>query len=141
MITIDITMFIEIANILILIVIMNAVLYKPVRTVLAERAKRLAALGKDVTTFEKNAALRQEEIDRKIREARDKAKATLDEAREGAQKAGASTLAKIREEANTAKNEQLDAISKEFAKAREQLQGQVQTFAEEMAGKIMGRPL
>jgi len=141
MITIDITMVIQIINILILIVIMNMVLYKPVRTILAERAKRLEALGKDVATFEKNAALRQTEIDRKIRAARDKAKGALEEARGSAQKSGAEIVAKIREGATVAKNEQLAAISKEFAGARQELQGQVASFAGDIANKIMGRSL
>lgn len=141
MIEIDITMAIQIINILILIVIMNMILYKPVRTVLAERAKRLTALAKDVETFDKNAVLRQEEINRKVRDAREKAKKVLDEARGGAQAAGAETMAKIRDEATAAKNEQLAAIRKEFATAQQELRGQVEGFAVEMASKIVGRSL
>ena len=41
MITIDITLLIQIINVLILIVVMNAVLYRPVRTILAKRKENI----------------------------------------------------------------------------------------------------
>jgi len=68
MITIDLTMPIQIANMLILIVIMNIVLYRPIRTILAEREKRISGLEKDVDEFNKNAKLRLEEFDARSEE-------------------------------------------------------------------------
>lgn len=141
MIEIDITMVIQIINIVILIVIMNIVLYKPVRTVLAERAQKIASLGNDIKTFDRNAQLRQEEIDRKLAEARVKAKQEQETARSEAQKAGADIVAEIRKEATAAKDEQLAEIRKHVTAAREELKGQVDVFAAEMAGKILGRSI
>ena len=74
MITIDWTMPIQIINMLLLIVILNAVLYRPIRTILEERQKKLASLGSDVENFNKNAKLRLEEFDQKIKNARAKGK-------------------------------------------------------------------
>lgn len=139
MITIDITMVIQIINILVLIGILNVVLYKPVRTVMAKREEKAASIGKEVETFHKNAALRQEEIGRKMQAARTKAKEELEGARSTAQAAGGEILAKIREEANAAKSAQMAEIQQQFGTAREQLRGQVDGFAAEIAGKILGR--
>ncbi len=141
MIDIDITMLIQIANMLILIVIMNAVLYRPVRTILEERGKKIAAMGKDVDTFNKNATLRLEEFEKKLQDARNKAKAEFDAARGAALATGAETLAAIRKESDTAKAGQLAEIHKDFAAARQELQGQVEGFANEMASKVLGRAL
>lgn len=139
MITIDITMVIQIINILVLIGVLNVVLYKPVRTMLAKREEKAASLEKEIATFHKNAGLRQEEIGRKMQGARAKAKEELDGARVGAQTAGAEILGMIREEANAAKADRLAEIQQQFGAAREQLQGQVDGFAAEIAGKILGR--
>ena len=139
MITIDLTMPIQIANMLILIVIMNIVLYRPIRTILAEREKRISGLEKDVDEFNKNAKLRLEEFDAKLNDARTKAKAELDTARGEAQAVGAEKLAGIRKEADGKKAEGLAQIEAQIATAGEELKGQVAGFATEMAAKIMGR--
>lgn len=141
MITIDITMLIQIFNILILIVIMNAVLYKPVRSILEQREKRLADLEKDVQTFNKNAQLRLQEFDSKLNDARRKAKSSVEGIRGEVQGEANEKIAAIRKEADAAKAEQMASIRAEFTTAKQQLSGQVATFASEMAAKVLGRAL
>jgi F-type H+-transporting ATPase subunit b len=141
MITVDITMPIHILNILFLIVVLNAVLYRPVRRILTERKQKIADLNNEVETFNKNAKLRAEEFDQKFRDARRKAKAEFDTARNEAQAAGAETLQRIRSEADKAKAAQLSAIAADVKAAEQALKGQVDVFATEMAGKVLGRAL
>jgi len=141
MITIDATMLIQIFNILILIVIMNAVLYKPVRSILEQRAKKLDEMEKDIQTFNRNAQLRLEEFDGKLNEARRKAKDAVDAARGEAQGGANEKVAAIRKDADSAKAEQLSQIRAEFSKAQQELTGQVDSFAAAMAAKVLGRAL
>ena len=139
MITIDITFIIQIINILILIIVMNTVLYKPVRTALAKRKEKLAELATAIETFKKNAELRKEEINRKLNDARNKAKEEIDKAKSAAQTSTAESLAQVRQEATANKTDQLNVIQKQFADAQQQLSGQIDSFASEMAAKILGR--
>jgi F-type H+-transporting ATPase subunit b len=139
MITIDITMLIHIFNTLILIVVLNAVLYRPVRTILAERKQKIAELNNEIETFHSNARQRAEEFDEKFREARRKAKEEFDSARSEAQAVGAEKLQHIREEAEKAKADQLAQVASGVAAAESDLKGQVEGFAGEMAAKILGR--
>ena len=141
MITIDATMLIQIFNILILIVIMNAVLYKPVRSILEQRAKKLDEMEKDIQTFNRNAQLRLEEFDGKLNDARRKAKDAVDTTRGEAQSGANEKIAAIRQEADTAKADQLTQIRAEFSKAQQELSGQVDSFAAAMAAKVLGRAL
>jgi F-type H+-transporting ATPase subunit b len=141
MITIDITMVIQIINILVLIAVMNAVLYRPIRTILEKRQKKVADLEKDIDTFNKNAKLRLEEFDSKIREARSKAKSEVEAIRGDAQAAGAQKLAEVRKDHDSRKTEQIARIESQFTSVRQELQGQVEGFAREMASKVMGRAL
>ena len=141
MITIDITVVIQIINILILIVVMNAVLYKPVRTVLAKRKEQLTELTHSIETFKKNAELRKEEISRKLNDARSKAKEEIEKAKSTAQAATAESLVKVRQEATANKTVQLSEIHKQFTDAQQQLSGQIDSFASDMAAKILGRSI
>ena len=139
MITIDLTMPLHIINMLLLIVIMNAVLYRPIRSILIERDKKLSGLSKDIETFEKNSNLRLEEFNRQLAEARGKAKAELEALKGEAMKASGEQLAAIRKEAETAKSEQLSTIIGQVSVAQQTLKGQLDGFASAMANKILGR--
>ena len=141
MITIDITVVIQIINILILIVVMNAVLYKPVRTALAKRKEKLAELATSIETFKKNAELRKAEITRKLNDARSRAKEEIEKSKSAAQASTAESLAKVRQEALANKTAQLSEIQKQFSDAQQQLSGQIDSFASDMAAKILGRSI
>ncbi len=141
MITVDITMVIHIINMIVLMFVLNALLYKPVLGILEKRQEKLGALNNDVEQFEQNARHRQAEVDKKMREASGKAKKALDGARSEAQAAGAEKLAAIRQEADGEKEKQLTDIRSQIEAARKELQDNTAGFAQEMAGKILGRSL
>jgi len=139
MITIDLTMPLHIINMLLLIVIMNAVLYRPIRSILLEREKKLSGLAKDIETFEKNSNLRLEEFNRKLAETRSKAKAEFETVKGAAMATSSEELAAVRKEAEAEKASQLGTINGQVSAAQQTLKGQLDTFAAEMANKILGR--
>ncbi len=141
MITVDITLVIHIINMIVLMFVLNAILYKPVLGILEKRQGKLDTLGNDVEQFEQNARHRQAEVDKKMRQASAKAKKALDGARSEAQAAGAEKVAAIREEADGEKEKQLADVKTQVDAARIELLDNVTGFAQEMAGKILGRSL
>jgi len=141
MITIDITLFIHIINMVVLMFVLNAILYKPVQSILLKRQEKLDSLNKDVEQFEQNARHRQEEVDKKMRQASARAKEALDTARGEAQAVGAEKLSAIRAEADGEKEKNLTDIHGQIDAARKELQEGASDFANEMAGKILGRSL
>lgn len=141
MIEIDLTMPFQIAFVLIMIVIMNIVLYKPIRSIMAERDKRITGLEKDVDEFHKNAKLRLEEFDEKLNSARSRAKTELDRVRAETQAVGNQKVTEIRREVEAHKVANQSLIQAEFARASQELRGQVDGFAKEIAGKIIGRTI
>jgi F-type H+-transporting ATPase subunit b len=141
MITIDLTMLIQIANMLLLIVVLNAVLYKPIRSILEERQKKIAGLDEGIDQFKKNAVLRLDEFGQKMKDARIRAKKEYEAARNAALAESTEKLAGIRKEVDAQKSGQLAEIEKQFASAQSELQGQISGFANEMAGKVLGRAL
>ena len=107
MISIDVTLLMHIVNMIVLMLVLNAILYKPVLGILEKRAQKIESLNGDVAQFEQNARQRQAELDQKMREASSKAKKALDGARFQAQAAGAEKLAVIRKESDSVKEKQL----------------------------------
>ena len=95
----------------------------------------------DVAKYEKNARLRQEEVDAKMASASKKAKAALDTARDEAQAAGSKKLAAIKAEADAEKEKQLAAVHTQITEARAGLDTNIKDFAAAMAGKILGRAI
>ena len=141
MITIDITLVIQIVNMIVLMFLLNGVLYKPVKKIIRERSEKLQGLQGDVAKFEKNARLRQEEVDAKMAKASARAKAALDGARAEAQAAGDEKMASIKAEVSAFKDKELAEIKTQISTARSGLQANLDGFAAEMAGKILGRGL
>ncbi len=141
MITTDITLFIQIVNMIVLMFLLNGVLYKPIRRILKERSGKLQGMQEEISKFEKNAKLRQEEVDAKMAQASGKAKAALDTARAGAQVAGDEKLAAIKAEADAVKEGKLAELKAEIGTARTSLQADLRGFATEMASKILGRSI
>jgi F-type H+-transporting ATPase subunit b len=139
MITMDITLVIQIVNMFVLMFLLNAVIYKPVRKILRDRATRFQEMHDDVTKLQENARRRQEEVDKKMTVASGKAKAALDSARAGAQAAGDEKLAAIKAEADAEKDKQLAEVKAEIVTAGKDLQANLEGFATAMASKILGR--
>ena len=141
MITTDITLFIQIVNMVVLMFLLNGVLYKPIRNILKERSEKLQAMQENISKFEKNAKLRQEEVDLKMTKASGKAKAALDSARAEAQAVGDAKLAEIRAEADSTKEAKLAELRAQIESARTSLRSNLDGFAADMASKILGRSL
>jgi F-type H+-transporting ATPase subunit b len=141
MVTIDITMVIQMINIVVLMFLLNEVLYKPVKKILRERSETMQGMQNDVAKFEENARLRQEEVDAKMSKASGKAKAALDAARAEAQAAGDEKMASIKAEVDQYKEKQLAQISTQIGEAQQQLKANLDGFAKDMASKILGRAL
>ncbi len=141
MVSMDITLFLQIVNAFVLMFLLNGIIYKPVLKVLKERAVKLQGMRDDVTKYEDNARRRQEEVDKKMHKASGQAKSALDNARAGAKAAGEEKLAAIKAEADADKDKKLAEIKSQVEAARKELEAGVDGFASAMAGKILGRSL
>ncbi len=141
MVSMDITLFLQIVNAFVLMFLLNGIIYKPVLKILKERKVKLQGMRDDVTKYEDNARRRQEEVDKKMHKASTQAKAAIDTARAGAKAAGEEKLAAIKAEADTEKDKQLVDIKSQVEAARKNLEAGLDGFATAMAGKILGRSL
>jgi F-type H+-transporting ATPase subunit b len=143
MVSIDITssLAFQIANFLVLMFLLNVVLFKPIRGILAERKAKIAQMNGDITSAEEGAAAKAQQLETDRAEARQAGA----QARDGIK---ADARGKERELINAATAEMEQTVGKlraeiteEIGKARGQLKGEVQTFGVELAQKILGRSI
>lgn len=141
MVSMDITLFLQIVNAFVLMYFLNGIIYKPVLKILKERKEKLQGMRDDVVKYEDNARRRQEEVDKKMHKASTQAKAALDSARGGAKAAGEEKIAAIKAEADADKDKQLADVKSQVEAAKKELEAGIEGFANAMAGKILGRSL
>lgn len=141
MVSMDITLFLQIGNAFVLMFLLNGIIYKPVLKILKERKEKLQGMRNDVTKYEDNARRRQEEVDKKMHTASTQAKSAIDSARASAKAAGEEKLAAIKAEADAGKDKQLVDVKSQVEAAKKELEAGIEGFANAMAGKILGRSL
>ena len=141
MISLDATILIQMVNFLVLILILNVLLYKPILSIIEKRKKRLEESDEEIKRLNKTVEQKAAEYDEKLRlakqsalgvksdilkEAADQAKAIIDEKRGTIPVMMAEFQAKV---------------AREVDAARQILKNQSQKISTEIAEKVLGRSL
>jgi F-type H+-transporting ATPase subunit b len=135
----DWTLFVQIANFLLIVWVLNIVLFKPIRKILIQRKEKVTSLEQNVEASDKEAKEKNEAFDSGIRDARAKGlneKSVLlneaaDEERE--------IVDKINQKAQADLAEVREKIAKDAEAVRASLQKEIETFASAIGEKILGR--
>ncbi|MDI6795682.1 MAG: ATP synthase F0 subunit B [Desulfatibacillaceae bacterium] len=137
----DSTVFIQIVNFLVLIFLMNIVVYKPIRSILARRREKIGGLSGDIGTARKTALEKEQELERALAAARSEGQKKKEALTEAAMAQEQKVIADINEKAATQLEQMRTKIAKDVAQAEKALEEQISAFAEAIAEKIMGRAL
>jgi F-type H+-transporting ATPase subunit b len=141
MIEINWTLIAQIINFLALVVILNMVLFRPIRNSLRQRQAALAAYE---AALERLAGLSQgidEEIVGNLAAARRQGVGQRDGLKQEGSQEEASLLDQVKQELDANWTRVEAQIKKDVAKARNTLKAQAKSFAQELAAKILGRKL
>jgi F-type H+-transporting ATPase subunit b len=139
MINIDGSLFIQIANFLVLIWILNIVVYRPIRKILIERKEKIKGLEEGIEIRLKDAQEKDEEFLRGIREARSRGMKEKEALLEEAAAQEKQLIAEINEKAQAEMGEVRANITKDIDAVRSSLYAQVDDFAQAIGQKILGR--
>ena len=135
----DISVFIQIANFLFLILVLNVILYKPIRGILIQRKNKLGSLQEGIDTFQRNARQKEEAYMAGIKEARAfgmKEKQSLLDAAAEQEKA---IIDKIHQQAQAELAQIRERVAREAEAAKQELLKEVDGFAGAISEKILGR--
>lgn len=139
MININYTLLIQMVNFLVFLTLMNLVLYRPIRRIVAERKQLIAQQQESIDRAELEARAAQQEFSDKIQEARKLGRQRIQELKAAAYEQEKALLQGATDYAAKQLQDMRSRIQADMAAARDQLKAQVKAFSVELAQKILGR--
>jgi len=139
MIKIDVSVFVQIVNFIFLILVLNAVLYKPVRKILLQRKEKINGLEQSIETFAKDAQEKDEFYIGGIKEARTKGLKEKENILQSASGEEKVIIDKINEKAQADLEAVREQVAKDTGHVSVSLEKEIDSFAEAIKQKILGR--
>jgi len=139
MINVDGSVFIQIANFIFLIWIMNMILYKPIRKALLQRKEKVSDLERSIADFNIHALEKENAFASGIKEARAnglKEKQSLIQSGSDEEK---NVIENINKKAQAELIKSREKIAKDAESVRVSLQKELDTFVNAIGQKILGR--
>lgn len=130
--------FVQLANFLILLVVLYYLLFRPMLNLFKERKDRINGFLDDAKAMDKKKeeALRQMEIE--LSEARNEAKAVIDTLRKEGMEMQKDIIEKSEKEAQEISKKAQEVLRAETEKARKTLRRDVEAFSREIVRKLVG---
>lgn len=141
MINLDLTFIIQLVNFLVLVLILNVFLFKPIRRVLADRATELNGARERAAEVDRDVQEKVALYEARMREAKTAASGERDALKKVAQAEESAVLEKARKEAADTLATIKEKVAKEAADAKELLREQARGLSLEICEKVLGRSL
>ena len=139
MVSVDGSFLIQVVNFLFLILFMNIVLYKPIRTILKQRKENVKGLEKSIETFTNDAMDSENAFLSGIKQARAKGLKQKDALIDDAGKEEQKIISEINEKAQANLAETRKIIAKDVDGIRVELEKEIEVFSNAIGKKILGR--
>jgi len=137
----DESLFIQIVNFLFLIWVLNIILYKPIRNILIQRKEKFASLEKNIELVNRDAQEKDDAYTAGIRESRAKGLQEKEVLMQAASADEKEIIEKINQKAQAELAEIREKIAKDAEVAKKSLQQEIDTFANAIGEKILGRAI
>lgn len=141
MINIDLAFLIQLINFLVLLAVLNVLLYKPIRKVLAERQGRIADARSKAEGVDRDVQTKMAEYEARIREMKSGAADERGTLVKEAQAEEAAILESARKEATATLSAIRTRVEKEAADAMVILREQAKLLSVDICEKVLGRSL
>jgi len=141
MINIDVTLFVQMVNFFILLFVMNIILYRPIRRLVAQRNQHVSEQEEQIAKANAEVVAAGEEFDDQIQAARNLGRQKVLELKDAAYQHEKDLLQRAGEQAANRLQEMRSKVEKDLGVARDQLRSQIQAFAVDLAQKILGRSI
>lgn len=138
LLSLDGTLFVQLVNFIVFLVILNAIFLKPVGSAIAKRRAYIDGVGTDIAQFETDLKSLRLQADEKRSAARRAADATVGESRATAQAEATSIISEHQIQAGVIIAEAQATVGLEFAAARASEAHVVESLAREMLDRAVG---
>lgn len=138
MISIDFTLFFQLANFLVTLVILNCLIIRPIREVLAKRRAQNSDLLKSAQAMNTDAAHKLESYDARLLRARVDMAGIREEAKREAEKSSQARLDSASGDARSIRQEATGRLHEESSAAQRALESRVDEFTRLAVAKVLG---
>ena len=139
MVDINWTVWVQIANFLILIFVLNIVCYKPIRKILLARKEKIDSLNSSIDSTSKEAQTKDKAFGQGLKAARSKGQAEKEALMLAASDEEKAIIARINDKARQDLAAIKDQIAKDTEVVKSALEKDVDSFADAITQKILGR--
>jgi F-type H+-transporting ATPase subunit b len=140
-ISLDSTVFVQMINFLLLIVILNFLLYKPILSIIEKRKKRLEESEEEIRGLNRTVEQKATEYEEKLRLAKQDALAVKSDILKEAAEQAQEIIEEKRSRIPAMMVEFQNKVTQEVNAARQILRNQSQKISTEIAEKVLGRSL
>ena len=141
MIKLDWTLFLQFVNFLVLMAVLNALLFKPLRTALRARRDSIESSRAKVQDIDEQVQAQIARYEAQLKEARQQGAEELASMRQTAQQEEARLLGEANQKATQRLQLIKEQVEKDAAAARQVLRTETESLAKEIAGKVLGRSI
>ncbi|MEW6186473.1 MAG: ATP synthase F0 subunit B [Thermodesulfobacteriota bacterium] len=141
MINIDQSLFYQIINFIILLLILNAILYKPIRTILKQRAEKVSGLTAEALKAQEAMVQKEKDYQEKLQQARKEGGEQKNTYKLQGQEEEKRLIQEAGKRIETELAQNRQKISQQVEEARKKLSAEVSAFSQEIAQKILGRTI
>ena len=141
MVSIDYTVFIQVANFIVLIFILNILLYKPILKIIDKRNRQLWESDEEVKKLRETVDQRMAEYEEKVRQAKLVAMEEKNSIQQEGSKEGEKIIGEGKSEISRMIEEFQGKLGKEIDEARGILKNRSQKISIEVAEKVLGRSI
>ena len=141
MIKLDWTIFLQFINFVVLMFLLNIILYRPLRRIIAKRRETVAGDHAQARELAAQIDEKMERYQAQLQDAKQKGAAEKAQLRRQAAEQEAAILGAAHEEASTQLQAIKGQVAAEAAQARQTLKTETDTLAGMIAGKVLGRAL
>jgi F-type H+-transporting ATPase subunit b len=139
MVSIDWTIYVQIANFIVLIFILNFVLYKPIRNILRQRKSKMEGLAVSISTTTKEADDKNQAFSDGIKSARTQGQKEKEALIQAAAEQERTIVADINAKAKAELDAVKEKIAQEASQVKNELEKEIDFFANTITQKILGR--
>jgi len=139
LITINHTLFFQLASFLLLLFLLNRVMFRPLRQVIKEREALLTGMADDISSTEQSYTDIGHQIESQESAARREASRLRDEIEAFGQQSAATVLEQAREQINALKAKAKEETTAQLAAARQEIEREAAAISDQMIASVLGR--
>jgi F-type H+-transporting ATPase subunit b len=139
MVSIDSSVIVQIINFLFLIAALNFILYRPIRKILAQRKEKVSGLEASIEDLSQDARQKDEAFSEGVKAAKTKGLQEKETIVQSATDEERKLVEEINKRSQANLMEIQEKITKEAAEVKASLQKEIDSFAEDIGQKILGR--